>query len=151
MSVFSAILRFLGLGGDSFPAARPAGDLVAPAGLIGVGLEMKGEVSGEGDFQVLGKFEGEITLTGTVHVAEGAEVDANITATAIVIAGAVRGNLSASTRVEILPTGALTGTLKSGSFTAAEGASVKGEVWVEPPSPPLPRVADRSASSVTAR
>lgn len=94
-------------------------------------MTVKGEVSGEGDFQVLGRFEGEINLSGTVRVGEGAEVDANISAMAIVIGGTVRGNLSASTQVEILPTGVLTGTLKSGSLTAAEGASVKGEVWVE--------------------
>lgn len=128
-------------------------DPLVPDGLIGSGLVMKGEVSGAGDFQVLGKFEGEIILTGTVHVADGAEVDANINATTIVIGGAVRGNLSASTRVEILPTGALTGTLKSGSITAAEGATVKGEVWVEspPPSHIAPGVADGSAPSVTVR
>ena len=49
----------------------------------------------------------------------------------IVIAGAVRGNLSADTRVEILPTGSLTGTVKSASFAADTGATVKGEVWLE--------------------
>jgi cytoskeletal protein CcmA (bactofilin family) len=92
---------------------------------------MKGEVNGEGDIQILGRFEGQITVTGTVLVGEGAEVDANIFAAVIVIGGAVRGNLSAAVRVEILPTGVLTGTLKSGSLTAAEGASMKGEVWVE--------------------
>ena len=32
-----------------------------------------------------------------------------------------------------LAPGVLTGTLKTGSFSAADGASVKGEVWVEPP------------------
>ena len=74
-------------------------------------------------------------MTGRVLVADGAEVDANISALAIVIGGTVRGNLSASTRVEILPTGVLTGSLKTGSFCAADGASVKGEVWVEPPGP----------------
>jgi cytoskeletal protein CcmA (bactofilin family) len=58
-------------------------------------------------------------------------VDANITADAIVVAGLVRGNLSADTRVEILSGGSLTGSVKSGSFAAADGASVKGEVWVE--------------------
>jgi cytoskeletal protein CcmA (bactofilin family) len=63
----------------------------------------------------------------------------------------VRGNLSASTRVEILPTGTLTGTLKSGSFTAAEGASVKGEVWVERPARPLTPLVDRSAPPAPAR
>jgi hypothetical protein len=30
-----------------------------------------------------------------------------------------------------MPSGVLTGTLKTGSFSAAEGASVKGEIWVE--------------------
>lgn len=140
MSPFSAILRFLGVGGDSAPPERRSVEPVAVGGVLGEGLVMKGEVSGEGDFQVFGKFEGEITLTGTVRVGEGAQVDANISAAAIVIGGVVRGNLSASTRVEILPTGTLTGTLKSGSFTAAEGASVKGEIWVERtprPAPPL--------------
>lgn len=151
MNPFSALLRFLGVGGDAAPADRRLREPLAPAGMIGAGLEMKGEVTGEGDFQVKGKFEGEIMLTGTVHVAEGAEVDANISATAIVIGGVVRGNLSASTRVEILPTGTLTGTLKSGSFTAAQGASVKGEVWVERASRPLPPIADRSAPPATAR
>jgi cytoskeletal protein CcmA (bactofilin family) len=98
---------------------------------IGTHLLLRGEVSGEGDFHVLGKFEGEINVSGKVYVAEGAQVDANINAAAIQIGGVVRGNLSASTRVEILPSGVLTGTLKTGSFSAADGASVKGEIWVE--------------------
>jgi cytoskeletal protein CcmA (bactofilin family) len=89
-------------------------------------------VSGEGDFHIAGKLEGEISVSGRVVVAEGAVVDANISALAIVIGGTVRGNLSATTRVEILPAGVLTGSLKTGSFSAADGASVKGEVWVEP-------------------
>lgn len=100
------------------------------AAAIASGLVLRGEVSGEGDFQILGKFEGEINVTGKVFVAEGAQVDANINAAAIQIGGVVRGNLSATTRVEILPSGVLTGSLKTGSFSAADGASVKGEIWV---------------------
>lgn len=98
---------------------------------LGSRLVLRGEISGEGDFHVLGRFEGEINVSGKVFVAEGAQVDANINAAAIQIGGVVRGNLSASTRVEILPSGVLTGTLKTGSFSAADGASVKGEIWVE--------------------
>ena len=100
---------------------------------LGGGITIKGELRGEGPLTVLGQFEGDIVLDGTLHVGPEARVDANITARAIVIAGVVRGNLSADTRVEILPTGALTGTVKSGSFTAADGARVKGEIWVEQP------------------
>ncbi len=141
MSALGSALRYLGLGGDEESPAHTAGDGAAgrrdagrtgQGSVIGAGLSFRGEVSGEGDFHVAGKFEGDINVTGRVLVADGAQVDANINALAIVIGGIVRGNLSASTRVEILPTGVLSGTLKTGSFSAADGASVKGEVWVEP-------------------
>ena len=122
--------------------------IVAPrnpgAAVIASRLVLRGEVSGEGDFQILGKFEGDINVTGKVFVAEGAQVDANINAAAIQIGGVVRGNLSATTRVEILPSGVLTGTLKTGSFSAADGASVKGEIWVARSTHPRPASASAS-------
>jgi len=85
---------------------------------------------------MLGQFEGEVVLKGAVHIGPEARVDANITASEITIAGAVRGNLSAAGRVEIVGSGSLTGTLKSASLSAGTGATVKGEVWVEPPAEP---------------
>jgi cytoskeletal protein CcmA (bactofilin family) len=94
-------------------------------------MQLRGEIAGEGDFHVYGRFEGEIDVSGRVVVAEAAQVDANINAASILIAGRVRGNLSATTHLDILPTGVLTGTLKAGSFSAAEGSSVKGEIWLE--------------------
>ena len=126
MSVFDSIARFLGVGSEAFLSAPAEGSL------IGKGLTLKGEVTGEGDLVIAGRFEGEIVVNGSVQVEPGADVDANITATQIVIGGIVRGNLSAAGRVEILPTGALTGSLKTGSLSAVGGASLKGEVWVEP-------------------
>jgi cytoskeletal protein CcmA (bactofilin family) len=143
MGVVKSTLGYLGLSGgssadDSFVDARvaPRGGAVESGDGAGLGgrLTFRGEVSGEGDFRILGKFDGEINVTGRVYVGEGAQVDANINAAAIVIGGTVRGNLSASTRVEILPSGVLTGSLRTGSFSAADGASVKGEIWVERPS-----------------
>jgi cytoskeletal protein CcmA (bactofilin family) len=141
MGVMRTALAYFGLSGADISRRADAserasgftrGARAVPEGAgIGAGLVLRGEVSGEGDFQIHGKFEGEINVTGRVFVAEGAQVDANINAAAIQIGGVVRGNLSASTRVEILPTGVLTGTLKTGSFSAADGASVKGEIWVE--------------------
>ena len=143
MGVVKSTLGYLGLSGgssgdDSFVDTRvaPRGGAVESGDGSGLGgrLTFRGEVSGEGDFRILGKFDGEINVTGRVYVVEGAQVDANINAAAIVIGGTVRGNLSASTRVEILPSGVLTGSLRTGSFSAADGASVKGEIWVERPS-----------------
>ena len=99
--------------------------------VLGSGLSLRGEITGEGDFHIYGRFEGEIDVSGRVIVSEAAQVDANINAASILIAGKVRGNLSATTHLDILATGVLTGTLKAGSFSAAEGSSVKGEIWLE--------------------
>jgi cytoskeletal protein CcmA (bactofilin family) len=132
------LLAFFGLGDDGSRLDAPA---VAPPSTttIGTGITIKGELRGEGPLTILGQFEGDIVLDGTLHVGPDARVDANISAHAIVVAGVVRGNLSADTRVEILPTGALTGTVKSAAFTAADGATVKGEIWVARAAPPEAR------------
>jgi cytoskeletal protein CcmA (bactofilin family) len=142
MSVFGSLVRYLD---GREREARPAklGDIDGQLGVLGVGLVFKGEVSGDGDLFIAGGFEGEINVTGTVRVADGAEVEANITAGMIVIAGVVRGNISASTHVEMLPTGTLTGTVRSGSLIAAEGAALRGEVWLERPARPALAEASR--------
>jgi cytoskeletal protein CcmA (bactofilin family) len=134
------VWRFLGLSGSSENEVTTRSPAMVPApvgpsdpgrAVVGGGMALRGEISGEGDFHIYGRFEGEIDVSGRVIVAEAAQVDANINAAAIVIAGRVRGNLSASTHLDILPSGVLTGTLKAGSFSAAEGSSVKGEIWLE--------------------
>ena len=135
MGALGRTLRYLGLGGGD---SESLADLTTPGGrpdsdAVGAGLTFRGELAGDGDFHIAGRFEGDINVTGRVLVGEGAEVDANINARAIVVGGTVRGNLSATTRVEILPTGTLTGTLRTGSFSAADGAAVKGEIWIERP------------------
>ena len=136
------VWRFLGFSASPEESPpRSVEDSVADTPLdpgravLGSGLSLRGEITGQGDFHVYGRFEGEIDVSGRVIVAEAAQVDANINAASIVIAGKVRGNLSAGTHLDILPTGVLTGTLKAGSFSAAEGSSVKGEIWLERPEP----------------
>ena len=126
----NALRRFLGL------SAQRDGDITTGDGdgtptVIGEGVTVKGELHGAGPILVLGRFEGDIVIDGTITVGEGGQVDANITAAAIVIDGAVRGNLSADTRVEIGPTGSLTGSVKSGALSASTGAVVKSEIWVD--------------------
>jgi cytoskeletal protein CcmA (bactofilin family) len=113
----------MALSGDSRGEGTPT--------VIGEGVTLKGELKGAGPIVVLGQFEGDIVVEGTITVAEGGRVDANITAATIVIDGAVRGNLSADTKVEIGPTGSLTGSVKSGALTASTGATVKSEIWVD--------------------
>jgi cytoskeletal protein CcmA (bactofilin family) len=133
--LFKGIQRFFGFDtaddDDAFSSVARQHALPSTTFRTGEKLVIKGEVVGEGDLELAGRFEGVVNVQGTVVVGDRAEVDADITATMIVVGGKVRGNLSATGRVEILPHGVLTGNLKTGSFTAADGASVRGEIHVE--------------------
>lgn len=135
--MFRGIQRFFGFDASDDDESPLSGSrqslLPSTAFRVGEKLSIKGEIAGEGDLELAGRFEGVVNVQGTVLVGDRAEVDADITATMIVVGGKVRGNLSASGRVEILPHGVLTGNLKTGSFTAADGASVRGEILVERP------------------
>jgi len=129
-----AIQRFFGFDGGSDEEPDPTSlrhPVPSTAFRVGEKLSIKGEIAGEGDLELAGRFEGVVNVQGTVVIGDRAEVDADITASTIIVGGKVRGNLNAAGRVEILPQGVLTGNLRSGSFTAADGASVKGEIVVE--------------------
>ena len=139
MKLGEGIRRFFGFGGHDLDEDLDLSAPAAPAGgyIVGEGLTLKGEITGEGDVRLLGRFEGTVAISGAVFIGQNGEVDGDLSATSIVVAGRVRGNLSATGRVEILPQGMLTGNLKSGSFNAADGAVVKGELWVERSAPRL--------------
>jgi cytoskeletal protein CcmA (bactofilin family) len=128
----NALRRLLGLADTRLGRARSGcsrGD--GTVTVIGEGITLKGEIHGVGPVVVLGRFEGDIAIEGTFTVGAGGQVDANITAAAIVIDGVVRGNLSADAQVEIGPTGSLTGSVKSAALSASTGATVKSEIWLD--------------------
>jgi tetratricopeptide (TPR) repeat protein len=85
-----ALLRFFGLIDAS------GADGTGATTTIGPGIKLKGELQGEGTLVMLGHFEGDISLDGVVHVGPDARLDANVSARAVVIAGVMRGNLSAA-------------------------------------------------------
>ncbi len=110
--------------------------------VIGKGLTLRGEVSGEGDLHVEGQLQGKVNLVGTVTIHEGADVHADIAATQIVVAGMVTGNLMASGRVEFRPTGCLLGNVRAKALMVHEGGSVNGKMVVGIPSHPTGVVAE---------
>lgn len=104
---------------------------------VGKGLVVRGEFSGEGDLQVGGELEGRIELVGSVVIREGARVQADISATEIVVAGMVQGNVTASGKVEVLATGQLLGVVQGKAVIIREGAVVDGRISMGPlPGPP---------------
>lgn len=104
--------------------------------ILGKGLVFRGELTGEGDLQVQGHLEGKINVSGTVVILEGASIHADVSATEIVVGGVVRGNLSASGRVEVSSTGHLVGDVRSKVLVVREGAALNGKINVEAPLSP---------------
>lgn len=126
----------------NYPASAgqpaPEGDEVVPpavpdmppadgsVSVVATDASWKGDISSETSIQVFGKVEGTLTAREDVWVAEGAEVDATITAQRVIIAGNVSGSVIASGRFEALPTGRISADVSSPISVVHEGASING-------------------------
>jgi cytoskeletal protein CcmA (bactofilin family) len=114
------------------PAAvpRPAvSATTADQATIGKSLVIKGEVTGSESLYIDGRVEGSINLAGNrVTVGRNGVVAANINAREIVVLGKVRGNLTASDRVDIRSDGSLTGDVVAARISIEDGAFFKGGI-----------------------
>jgi cytoskeletal protein CcmA (bactofilin family) len=96
---------------------------------IGKSLVIKGEVTGSESLYIDGRVEGSINLAGNrVTIGRNGIVAANITAREIVVLGKVRGNLTASDRVDIRSDGSLTGDVIAARISIEDGAFFKGGI-----------------------
>ncbi len=101
---------------------------------IGKGLMIKGEITGTESLFIDGKVEGSITLPGNrVTVGRNGQVAASISAREIVVLGKVRGNVSATDRVDIRAEGALTGDVAAARISIEDGAFFKGGIDIRKP------------------
>jgi cytoskeletal protein CcmA (bactofilin family) len=85
-----------------------------------------------GDGHVLGTFTGEIECAGELLIGRSAEVNADIRGSEVVIAGTVRGNIVARSRLRITPTGRLEGDAHAGALIVEEGGVHHGVIRVHP-------------------
>ena len=110
-------------------APRPVATSTADQATIGKSLVIKGEVTGSESLYIDGRVEGSINLSGNrVTVGRNGVVSANINAREIVVLGKVRGNLTASDRVDIRSDGSLTGDVVAARNSIEDGAFFKGGI-----------------------
>jgi cytoskeletal protein CcmA (bactofilin family) len=101
---------------------------------IGKSLVIKGEVTGSESLYIDGRVEGSINLPGNrVTVGRNGIVAANINAREVVVVGKVRGNLTASDRVDIRNEGSLTGDVVAQRISIEDGAFFKGGIDIRKP------------------
>jgi cytoskeletal protein CcmA (bactofilin family) len=115
------------------PTTTPSASVQDQA-TIGKSLVIKGEVTGSESLFIDGRVEGTINLPGNrVTVGRNGVVAANITAREIVVIGKVRGNLTASDRVDIRNEGSLTGDVIAQRISIEDGAFFKGGIDIRKP------------------
>jgi cytoskeletal protein CcmA (bactofilin family) len=111
-------------------AAAPAGDQAT----IGKGLVIKGEITGSESLFIDGKVEGSINLPGNrVTVGRNGSVTASVTAREIVVLGKIRGNVTATDRIDIRAEGSLTGDVTAARISIEDGAFFKGGIDIKKP------------------
>jgi|SRR5690554_383334 len=96
--------------------------------IIGKGIVIDGEISGEAPVTIEGTVKGRISLDSTVTVADGGFVEADVASHAVEVSGSVTGNIVASERVELRPEGKMVGDIRSPRILIADGASFKGHI-----------------------
>jgi cytoskeletal protein CcmA (bactofilin family) len=135
------------------PAApRPAvTTTTADQATIGKSLVIKGEVTGSESLYIDGRVEGSINLSGNrVTVGRNGVVAANINAREIVVLGKVRGNLTASDRVDIRSDGSLTGDVVAARISIEDGAFFKGGIDIRKGGTPDKKVDEPKKEAVMA-
>lgn len=109
---------------------------VAPGHITAIldrGTTFEGKLTFEGTVQIGGVFKGEIFTKDTLVVNEGAQVQAQIEADTIIIAGRVEGNLFARRRVIMNPPAVFRGTVTSPSLKIDEGVVFEGASYMPKP------------------
>ena len=133
-------------------AAAPAAPVISSGdqATIGKSLIIKGELSGSESLFIDGKVEGSITLPGNrVTVGRNGNVAANITAREIVVLGKVRGNATASDRVDIRSEGSLIGDVSAQRISIEDGAYFKGGIDIRKSTSEKPAASTGASASTT--
>ena len=110
-------------GQDRAAAASPS-----PATVIGAKARMVGEITGDEDIVIHGRFEGNIQVNRKVTVAASGQIEGDIHGRSVVVGGRVHGQVRADERAELLASASVQGNVSAPKVVIAEGAQLQGNV-----------------------
>ena len=125
-------------------AAKPASSIAANAGHlsgiesrvprnnvvhVGKSVVIKGEINGSEDLMIEGKVDGKISLPqSTLTVGADGKLKAEIAAKVVIVLGEVKGNVTASEKVDIRDHGTVNGAIITKKLAIADGAHFRGSI-----------------------
>jgi len=119
--------------GSPPPPAPPPRPSSGVAARLGASLALEGTLAGDEDLLIEGRFRGEISVPQhQVTVGSTGHVEGEVRASAIVVEGEVRGNLSASEQVLVRASGSVHGDIRAPRVALDQGCRFKGSIDMEP-------------------
>lgn len=94
---------------------------------LGRATKLSGKLTYTESLRINGIFEGEIVSEGSLYIADGARVKADITAETVLLGGTVCGDVVATGKIELLSTCRLYGDIKAPCVRIADGVVFKGK------------------------
>ena len=94
--------------------------------IIEEGCSLDGNLSFDGMARIAGNVKGSVFSNDTIIISEGAVVNASIYADIILISGTVKGDIKATSRVEIIKPARFEGTITTPSLIVEEGVIFHG-------------------------
>ncbi|MGQ9682070.1 MAG: bactofilin family protein [Anaerolineae bacterium] len=110
--------------------SKDKGPVVGPGkieNIFGPSTQIEGRLTTDGNIRIDGVFQGSIETAGNVIVGEQARVLADIVANGVQVWGAVKGNITAGGRLEILSSGRVWGDIKVAALLIDEGGIFRGQ------------------------
>jgi cytoskeletal protein CcmA (bactofilin family) len=105
--------------------AKPMGDLET---IIGPGVKLEGNFSGEGNIVIKGQVKGNLSTKSDLRIDEGASVELKSDSSArnLFLAGELRGNIRVEEKAILATSAQLLGDLACKILSVQEGATFKG-------------------------
>lgn len=98
--------------------------------VIGKDAKFTGEMTFDTTVRVLGTFDGKLTGTGELQVANGAMCKADVEVKSVVVDGTIEGNVFAKEKLQLNATSVVKGDVVAGKMVMAEGATLFGQCAV---------------------
>lgn len=99
--------------------------------IIGAGAKLEGTVVSAGSLRVDGQVKGQINADGDVMLAPQSQVEADIKAQNVSVAGRFKGSIVVKGRTELNRGGRVDGTITSKTLVVEEGAIFQGQSVME--------------------
>lgn len=97
--------------------------------LIGPSIVIDGEVSSTEPLQIDGRVHGQIVARdAALTIGQSAVIDADVRGARIIVLGNVKGNISATERIELGASADVKGTLSANAVVLIDGARFNGSI-----------------------